>query len=236
MRNVWTLAGREFRSYFNGVVAYIILAIVLLALGLLFWDNFFLQRAATARMMFERLSMLLVFATPAMTMGLLAEEKRTGTFELLITMPVRESEVILGKFFGVVGLLVALLALTITYPLTIASLGNLDWGPVWSGYLGLFLEGATMLGIGLMASSFTDNQIVAFFVALFINGVLWLLGFFLPVLPLAAASYLEWFSFGYHFDSLARGVIDPRDLIFFVSVTALCLAVAFRSVERRRWS
>jgi len=122
MRSVLTIAGRQFRSYFNGPVAYIVISIILLTLGFFFWKTFFLFGRASCREMFRWLGLILVFSLPALTMGLLAEEKRTGTIELLITMPVTEAQVILGKFLGVLGLYGVLLALTISYPLSVSTL------------------------------------------------------------------------------------------------------------------
>jgi len=236
MRSVLTIAGRQFRSYFNGPVAYIVICIILLTLGFFFWKTFFLFGRASVREMFRWLGLILVFSLPALTMGLLAEEKRTGTIELLITMPVTEAQVIVGKFLGVLGLYAVLLALTLSYPLSVSTLGDLDWGPVWSGYLGLLLQGSAVLAIGLMASSWTSNQLIALFVALTLSVFFWVLDKFLALLPTNAASALQWLSFDYHFQSMARGVIDLRDVLFFASVVVFALAVAFRALEARRWS
>lgn len=236
MRSVLTIAGRQFRSYFNGPVAYIVICIILLTLGFFFWKTFFLFGRASLREMFRWLGLILVFSLPALTMGLLAEEKRTGTIELLITMPVTEAQVIVGKFLGVLGLYAVLLALTFSYPLSVSTLGDLDWGPVWSGYLGLLLQGSAVLAIGLMASSWTSNQLIALFVALTLSVFFWVLDKFLALLPTNAASALQWLSFDYHFQSMARGVIDLRDVLFFASVVVFALAVAFRALEARRWT
>jgi ABC-2 type transport system permease protein len=236
VRHVVTIGARQFRSYFNGPVAYIVICIVMLTLGFFFWKTFFLFGRASAREMFRWLGLILVFALPALTMGLLAEEKRTGTIELLITMPVTEAQVIVGKFLGVFGLYAVLLAMTIFYPISVSTLGDLDWGPVLSGYVGLLLQGSAILAIGLMASSWTNNQLIALFVALTLSVFFWVLDKFLPLLPTNAASVLEWLSFDYHFQSMARGVIDLRDVLFFVSVTVFALALAFRALESRRWS
>lgn len=236
MNHILTIGGRQFRSYFNGPVAYIVICIVMLALGFFFWNTFFLYGRASTREMFRWLSLILVFALPALTMGLLAEEKRTGTIELLITMPVTDAQVILGKFIGVFGLYAVILVLTLAYPISVSTLGNLDWGPVWGGYLGLVLQGSAVLAIGLMASSWTDNQLIALFVALTLSVFFWVLDKFLALLPTNAASALEWLSFDYHFQSMARGVVDLRDVLFFFSVTIFALALAFRALESRRWS
>ncbi|NOQ82644.1 MAG: ABC transporter permease [Myxococcales bacterium] len=236
MSHILTIGGRQFRSYFNGPVAYIVICIVMLALGFFFWNTFFLYGRASAREMFRWLSLILVFALPALTMGLLAEEKRTGTIELLITMPVTDAQVILGKFLGVFGLYAVVLVLTLAYPISVSTLGNLDWGPVWSGYLGLLLQGSAVLAIGLMASSWTDNQLIALFVALTLSVFFWVLDKFLALLPTNAASALEWLSFDYHFQSMTRGVVDLRDVLFFFSVTIFALSLAFRALESRRWT
>jgi len=236
--NMLHIAGRQFRSYFNGPVAYIVICIVLIALGFFFWTPFFLMNHASVHEMFRMMGMILAFAVPAMTMGLLAEERRSGTIELLITMPVRESEVIFGKFLAGLGLVAVLLACTIPYPISVSMLGNLDWGPVLTGYIGLLLEAAAMVAIGLMCSAFTENQLIAFFVALAPCVMLgWLFAAFLPFVPVGWPTTLVTFlSFDSHYDSMARGVIDSRDVIYFLSVAGLALMVAFRALESRRWS
>lgn len=236
MNRMLTIARREFGSYFNGPAAYIVVCLFLLVLGNLFWHTFFLVNQASVRMMFERMNVLLLPTAPAISMGLLSEEKRNGTIEVLLTMPVRDTEVVLGKFLGALGLFATLLVLTLTYPLSVSTLGQLDWGPVWVSYLGIFLQGSTMIAIGLWASSWTDNQLIAFFVSGIICVALWIIYPFLPFLPHRAASLVEHFSFGYHFQSMLRGVIDSRNIVYFLSLTGLCLAMAFRSLERRRWS
>jgi ABC-2 type transport system permease protein len=235
MRNTLLIAQRQFRSYFNSPVAYIVLCLMLFALGLLFWPAFFLKGRATIRDMADTLSMILLFGLPAMTMGLIADEKRTGTIELLATMPVRDWEVIVGKFVGVLGLYSVLLALTLPYPVSVSGFGNLDWGPVLGSYMGLFLQGTALLAIGLMASSWTENQLVAFFVALTVGGLLFVVDKFVVFMPSALAQTFEWLSIDTHRRSMARGVIDTRDLVYFLSLTLLALMIAFRSLESRRW-
>lgn len=236
MHNVLTIAGRQFRSYFNGPIAYLVIGTVLLVLGFLFWETFFLFGKATLREMFRYASLINYFALPALTMGLIAEEKRTGTIELLITMPVTEGQVILGKYLGVLGLYAVMLLLTLPYAFSVSSLGNLDWGPVFSGYFGLLLQGGALLGIGLMMSSFTDNQLVAFFATLGVSIFFFLVDKFLPFMPSGVTNFFEAISFDSHFESLRRGVIAVRDVLYFVSVATITLMVAFRSLESRRWS
>lgn len=237
IQNVLTIAGRQFRSYFNGPVAYIVVCVCLLLVGIFFWSPFFLMGRVTVREMFRLFSMTLAFAAPAITMGLLAEEKRSGTLELLITMPVREAEVIVGKFLGALGLLAVMLLVSIPYPISVDQFGDLDWGPVISGYFGLFLQGGAMIAIGLAASSFTDNQLVAFFASFALCAFFVAFGWLLPLMPPGIiVNTVEWLSFDYHFESMSRGVLDTRDLVYFLSIAGFCLMLAFRALESRRWS
>ncbi len=235
MKNTLTIAGRQFRSYFNSPVAYIVTALFLLILGIFFWQPFFLMGRATVRNLFELAPILLLFALPAITMGLIAEEKKSGTIELLITMPVRDAEVIWGKYLGAFGLFGVMLALTLAYPLSVATLGDLDWGQVFTGYLGLLLEGGAMIGLGVLASSWTENQLVAFFAGGVLCFAFWIVDRFLPFVPSGLASVIEWLSFDYHYRSMIRGVVDTRDVFYFLTVIGLSLGLAFRSLESRRW-
>ncbi len=238
MQNVTNIALRQFRSYFNGPVAYIVAIIMLGVVGFMFWTFFFLQGRATLHEMFNWMGYVMVVAAPAITMGLVAEEKASGTIELLLTMPVKESEVVLGKFFGAFGLYLVIVLLTLVNPIAVSQFGDLDWGPVATGYLGLVLEGAAMIAIGLVASSTQSNQLVAFFISLFLLAVVgWLI-------PAAArflatgwvASLLESISFTHHLENMARGVIDTRDVLFFISLTLAGLTLSFQAIEARRWN
>jgi ABC-2 type transport system permease protein len=236
MARTLTIAKREFAGYFNSPAAYIVICLFLVLMGVFFWNPFFLINRATVREMFDLMSVLLLPTAPAITMGLLAEEKRTGTMEVLLTMPVKDTEVILGKFLAALGLLCVLLLLTVPYPLSVSTLGHLDWGPVVSSYIAVLLEGSAMLAIGVLASSWTENQLIAFFTAGIVCFAFWIVARFLPFVPQAAASTLEWLSFDYHYDNMLRGVIDSRDVIYFLSMIGFSLTLAFRSLESRRWS
>jgi ABC-2 type transport system permease protein len=236
MNRTLTIAKREFRAYFNSPAAYIVVCLFLLIMGLFFWSPFFIVNRASVRGMFDLMAVLLLPTAPALTMGLLAEEKRTGTVEILLTMPVRDTEVILGKFLAALGVFAVLLACTLAYPISVSTLGRLDWGPVLTGYLAILLQGSAMLAIGVLASSWTDNQLIAFFVSGMICFGFWVVSRFLPFLPPSAASIVEWISFDYHFQDMSRGVIDSRNVIYFLSVIGFSLGLAFRSIESRRWS
>lgn len=236
MQRTLTIAKREFRGYFNSPAAYIVICLFLLMMGFFFWNPFFLINRASVRNMYDLMAILLLPTAPALTMSLLAEEKRQGTIEILLTMPVRDTEVILGKYLAAFGLLTVLLALTLAYPISVSTLGNLDWGPVWAGYLALLLQGGAMLALGVLASSWTDNQLIAFFTSGMICFVFWVVSRFLPFIPQEIASVVEWLSFDYHFQDIVRGVVDSRHIIYFLTVIGFSLTLAFRSLESRRWS
>lgn len=236
MQTMLTIARRQFLSYFNGPVAYIVTCLFLLLCGVFFWPDFFLVKRATVRDLFQVVSILLVFAAPAISMGLLADEKKNGTLELLVTLPVKDWEVIVGKFAAALGLFVVMLLMTIPYPISVSLLGDLDWGPVFTGYMALVLQGAAMIAIGLLASSWTDNQLIAFFSAIAICFALWFIDRFVPFMPRAIASIVEMTSINFHFRGMTRGVIDSRNVVYFISLAGLALTMAFRSVESRRWS
>ena len=236
MKNIMTIAGRQFRSYWNGPTAYIVLSLVLGALGWFFWSTFFLYGRASVRNMFEWIGILSAFATPALAMGLIADEKRQGTIELLMTLPVKDHEVVVGKFLGVLGLYGALVALTIPYPIAVGQFGPLDAGPVVTGYVGVMLQGAAMLGIGLMASSFTENQVVAFFIAIALTLTHIVVHQYIPLLHSSFADFADWFTMGRHMEPMARGVVDMRDVVYFLSTIALALGITTTILESRRWS
>lgn len=239
MQNTLTIAGRQFRSYFNGPIAYIVVCFFLLLLGYFFFFNppgFFIMNQASARTMFSYFGTINYFALPALTMGLLADEKGSGTIELLITMPVRDAEVILGKFLGVLALYCVLIVLTLPYPISVSTLGDLDWGPVFAGYVGLFLQGCALLGIGLMCSSFTNSQVVALFAAWGFSLFFFLADKAVAWQASAIVDLVEFISFDFHLTDMRRGVIALRDVVFFGSIAAFSLLVSFRALESRRWS
>lgn len=231
------ISRREIRTYFNSPVAYIVVpAFTILAAVMFFGFQFFLAGEATLRGFFENMPFLFLFLAPAITMRLLADEKASGTMELLITMPVRDWEVVLGKFLAAMALLTSTLALTLVFAITVRALGPLDRGPAIGGYLGLLLMGGAYVSIGVMSSAFTRSSIVAFIVALVISFILFIIGPALQFLPQSMQPLFAFLSIGKHFDSISRGVIDTRDIIYYFSVMGICLLVATLSLESRRWS
>lgn len=239
-----TIAKREFRSYFDSPLAYVVICLSFLGLGLAFFiyrGGFWQVDQASLQRMFEYLPLLVgMLVVPVVTMRLLAEEKRSGTLELLITLPVRDSDVILGKYFGALGLVWVLLLATLVYPVALFvtpwQLGPLDWGPVWAGYLGLLLFSAAAVAIGLLVSALTNSQAVAFFITFFVMGVLWAIGDLSELLPSVIGTGLGYLSLQSHIDAFTRGLVDLRDVVYFVTLAVLALVVSFRALERRKWA
>jgi ABC-2 type transport system permease protein len=226
---------RELRTYFNSPVAYIVVTVYMLLAGYLYFNNVFIEKQAEMRAYFGLAPMLFSFIIPAMTMRLLAEERGSGTLELLITMPVRDWEVVVGKFLAAFGLLAVLLGLTLVYAFTVSSVGPLDKGPAYGGYFGLLLMGGAYVGIGVMASALTKNQIVAFILAFAISFALYLFGKILQVVPGPLQPIIAFLSMDSHFEAISRGVIDTRDVLYYLSVTAVSLVIATVSLESRKW-
>jgi ABC-2 type transport system permease protein len=233
MHQTWTLAKRELRAYFDGPAAYVVLSVFLLIIGWFTWSTLFLENAASLRSMFGVAPLAFLFFIPALTMSSFAEERRAGTLELLLTLPVRDGQVIAGKLLAVTVFLLAAIALTLFYALTLALLGDLDAGATVGGYLGLFLFGLTGAAIGLLASSLTKNQIVAFILGFALLFALFMLDKITPFVPGVLAGVVQYLGLDFHYQNLLRGVIDTRDVLYYLSVTAFaCLLTAY-SLARR---
>jgi ABC-2 type transport system permease protein len=235
MQNILPIFRREIHSYFNSPVAYVVIIVFLAIVGWFFTNNLFLMNAASLRVMFELVPLVYLFFVPAITMRLLAEEKKSGTFELLATKPVRDVEIVLGKFLAAWVLLAVALLPTFVYLFTIILLGSPDVGPILSGYLGLLLMGGVYIAVGVFASSLTENQIIAFILSFLLVLSLFLLDKVLMYVPEGLASTLEYLAIDYHFSNIARGVIDTRNLIYFGSLLGLSLFLATVSLQRRKW-
>jgi ABC-2 type transport system permease protein len=227
---------KELRSFFNSPVAYIVIVVYLTILGWFFVSNLFLNNMSTLRTVFEMTPFLLLFFAPAMTMRSISEEKKSGTLELLFTKPIKEYEIVTGKFLAAWALYFFTLMPTLLYYVSVASIGSLDTGAVIGGYLGLMLVGAVFLAISIFGSALTENQVVAFIVSLFIVFALFMLDKILFYLPTTLAVILEYVSIDYHFSNIARGVIDSRDIIYYISVIGFSLYLATSVLQRRRWA
>jgi ABC-2 type transport system permease protein len=243
MNTTLIIAKREFKSYFDSPLAYVVICLSLLLLGVavFIWPGKFWQvDRATLSSMFEAIPTgLVLLIVPVVTMRLVAEEKRSGTLEMLITLPVKDSEVIIGKFLGAFGLVLVLILSTILYPILmfkVWNLGVIDTGPLVSGYIGLVLFSAAAVAIGLLVSSVTESQVIAFFVTFIVLAALYFMGELSEHVPNAAGTVFRTLSLREHFFQFERGLIDARDVIFFLSCAALALALAFRSLESRKWT
>ena len=236
MRNMANIFWKEFKAYFSSPVAYIFIISFLVVTNWLFFRTFFLTNQASLRAYFSFLPWVFLFLAPAITMRSWAEEKKLGTAEILMTLPIKDYEIVLGKFFSSFVFLVLTLCLTFPLPITVMMLGNPDPGPIWGGYVGAFLLGGAYLAIGLFASSLTENQIIAFIVSIMICFMLLIVGedFVILNMPNQLVPILSYLGLGAHFQSIGRGVIDSRDIIYYLSVTGFFLFLNQLSVESRR--
>jgi ABC-2 type transport system permease protein len=229
------IAERELKSYFVSPVAYVVTALFLLIAGYLFSVILLNTNEATLRYLISNLSVIWLFITPALTMRLLAEEARTGTIELLLTNPVRDVEVVVGKYLGVLGFLLVMVAFTLYYPALLFIFGNPDRGPMIAGYLGVILQAAAFLAIGLMASSLTQNQIVAAVLTFAILLIMWLAESVANFIGSPGSDVMRYLSVNTHLQDFSRGVIDSTHIIYFISVVAAALLFKFLSLQARRW-
>lgn len=248
MSPMMTIAKREFRSYFDSPLAYVVICLSYFGLGLMFFNvgaSFWkVDKASLADLFVYVGPGLSGLVVPVVTMALVAEERRSGTLEMLITLPVKDSDVIVGKYLGALGLVLTLLAAMLIYPLSMFTapwhLGNLDWGPVRSAFLGLALFSAASVAIGLLISSLMRSQAVAFFVTFFVLVFLWMMGEFTDYvgqeISQGVANVMSYISFNSRLQGFIRGLVDTRDIVYFVSVAVLALVLAFRALERRKWA
>jgi len=235
VRNTMAIAAKEFKSYLFSPMAYIVTTFFLAVTGLFFAISPSTYNETSISGFLSTWWALLLLAS-VLTMRLLAEERKLGTIELLLTAPVRDSEVILGKFLGSLGILTVMLALTLYYPLLLWVFGDPDGGPIGTSYLGLFLLGCTALAVGIFASSLTSNQIVAAVVSGGILFALWFLGTAAQFVPEALGNVIGFFSLSQYFPDFIRGIIDTRSIVYYLSVTALFLFLAIRTLDNSRWS
>jgi ABC-2 type transport system permease protein len=253
MRNTWIIARRELKSYFSSPIAYLLMAFFALIFGFGFFTatRDFVRFSFQAQMMGRGMPMdineqiirpLLGFAStvalfliPMITMRLFAEEKRTGTIELLMTSPVRDIEIILGKWSAAMMLYISVLMMSMANIGVLFAFGQPDWKPVLVGYLGLALQGGALLAIGAFISTTTRNQIIAGGATFFVCLLLWLLSWFTAFDTGAWAQVVNYLSIVTHFDSFAKGVIDTRDVVFYLSMIFFALFITSRSMESLRW-
>ncbi|MBA3028689.1 MAG: ABC transporter permease subunit [Proteobacteria bacterium] len=233
MHRILQIFKKEFKSYFISPVAYIVISIFLLVTGWFFFSSFFLYNQASLRGFFSLLPFTFSFVIPAVTMRLISEELNVGSYETLLTLPVLTLDVVLGKFFAAVGFVAVMLVPTLFYSVSISFLGDLDWGPVVGGTLGALLMGAAFSAVGIFASSLTRNQIIAYIVGLAICFALTLIDKMLFFLPSRALAFFQYMGADAHFQNFAKGVLDSRDILYFLSVCFIALYGTSLTLQER---
>lgn len=233
--NILTIARREFIAYFLSPIAYVYLITFLAIVNWLYFRAFFLVGQADMRALFGMIPWVFLFFVPAVSMGKWAEERKLGTLEILFTLPIRNSNIVVAKFIAGLGLIASALILTTPIVITIAVLGRIDWGPIVCGYLGMLFLGGAYLSIGLMISSVTENQIIAFILGVAGSFCLFIIG---TPLIIGGRSGLISHVFQYmglatHFESMARGVVDSRDIVYYLSVIGFFLFINLKILETR---
>jgi ABC-2 type transport system permease protein len=251
---VWPIFKKELRLYFTSPVAWVVLTIFLVIGGYFFYSIFAFFTLASMqsamnpamgrdlnvtesvmRPLFSNISVILLLLMPLVTMRLFAEERRSGTIELLLTYPVRDGAVLAGKYLSALALYAIMIALTLVYPAIVVYFARLEWGPVLTGYLGLLLMGATFIAVGVFASSVTENQIVAAITTFGVLLIFWVLGWSADYAGGAVGRVLQFLSILEHNESFAKGVVETKDVLYYVNFIALALFLTLRSLEARRW-
>lgn len=242
MRNIWLIARREYHHFFISPIAYAVAFAILLILGIIFYANIvgamLQQMAPGMEIVFSPLVSLLIFTTPAITMRSIAEENKMGTLELLLTAPVRDWEIIIGKWLGGFLFLITILLITWLYPIVLNHLVSpgIEQGVLVSGYLGIILMSAAIIAIGVATSSLFGNQIAAFFATEGILLLLWVIGAPSQAMGMLGGSLLRYLDMSEHFYStFYRGIVELQDIVYFLSLTLLALFIGKISIEVRRW-
>ena len=234
--NIINIFTKEFMGYFTSPMAYIFLIVFSLVNGYFFSNTFFLIGQSDLRALFNIVPMVYLFFIPAITMSLIAREKNLGTMEVIATLPIKEYEFVIGKYLAVLTLLKVALLLTGIMFINLIFVGtNIDYGAVFTGYLGLFLAGAVYASMGLFASSLTDNQVVGFIIAIFFVLIFFLIDKLLIFMPNMIAGTLQYLSIDYHLSNISRGVFDTRNLIYFISMITLYIKLTIESQSSRKW-
>ena len=236
MFNIRIIIRREIQSFFNSPMAYIFLVIFAIVSGYFFTNTFFLFGQSDLRVLFDMIPLVYLFFIPAVSMGLIARENNIGTMETISTMPLSTYEFVIGKFLaGFCLIMFGLLATSIHF-ITLVFVGtNIDYGAIFSGYLGLALMGATFTSIGIYASSVTENQVVAFIIGVFLVLVFYMLDKTLVFAPQSIVGIIQFLAVDYHLSNISRGVIDSRNIIYFLSMIGFFIYLTIQTLEVRRW-
>ncbi|MCK9610674.1 MAG: ABC transporter permease [Candidatus Cloacimonas sp.] len=227
MKTVFTIAKKEYELALRSISTYIVYILFLVIIGLIFSNMVFKIARAELRFLFDIMHIIFLFYIPAITMGSIAKERQTGTFELLSTLPIKLSSIVWGKILSALLQIITIIILSLVFFGIIIVFGEgIDYGAIICGYIGLILAGLAYASIGVFASSFPSNQILAFVLALLISAIFYLLKFILPLLPFGLVPIVQYFSFDYHLSSFLKGVIDTRDILFFLAITVIFALLA----------
>jgi ABC-2 type transport system permease protein len=237
MQSILTIFKKEFQTFFLSPIAYVFITVYLMATSFLYFQGFFIVNQAEMRQYFDLLPWIFLIFIPVVTMRSWAEEKKAKTLELLLTWPLSDMEVVMGKFLAAFAFLAISILLSISIPITLLFLGNPDMGVIIASYAGALLMGAAYLAIGLWVSSLTENQIIAFILGVFITLAMLIIGF--PFVTMLLPDFLvplfNFLGLGNHFESIGRGVIDSRDIVYYLSVIFIFLFLNVRTLESRKW-
>ncbi|MGY8788159.1 MAG: ABC transporter permease subunit [Fidelibacterota bacterium] len=237
MHSILSIYKKEMRSFFTTPMAYIFLVVFALVTGYFFTNTFFLYNQSDMRSLFSIIPLVYLFFIPAVSMGLISREKSLGTIEIITTLPIRERDIVIGKYLAGLSLILIALLTTMIHYFTLINVGTVtDHGAVFTGYLGLALLGGVYTAVGIFASSITENQVVAFIVGIAIVLVFFLMDKLLVFVPASLAGIIQYLSTEFHLSNISRGVIDTRNLIYFGSVIGFFLFMTTRVLESRKWS
>lgn len=235
MNSILTIFKKELKSYFYSPVAYIVMVVFLIITGWFFTSTLFVAGVISMRNVFDIIPFILLFFIPAISMRTFSEEKKSGTIELLLTKPVTDFNIVLGKFFSTLVLATLTFVPTLIYVISLKFLGPLDIGTIISAYIGLVLMAGLYISVGIFASSLTENQVVAFIISFLIIFALFMMNKILMFVPPILVPIIEYISTDFHFSSITRGVIDTKDLIYYFSGIYIMLLLTKTSLEKRKW-
>lgn len=241
--NALTILKRELKSYFTSLIAYVVIAVFLLISGYFFYTNLVMfvmwvgsdVKLGLWQFTFQDIRFIMLLLLPLLTMRLFAEEKKLGTIELLFTNPLRDREILLGKYSACLAVFLVMLLLTLLYPILLAIVYSIEIGPIAAGYAGLFLLGASFIACGIFVSSLTENQIVAAIVTIGVLVFFWFIDWNEGIAGQQAIVILHQFSLFEHFSNFTRGVIDTQDVVYYLSLIVFFLFLTLRSLESRKW-
>ena len=237
MHNILTIYKKELNSFFTSPMAYIFLVVFALINGYFFTNTFFLYDQANMRALFSIVPLVYLFFIPAVSMGLISREKNIGTMELLSTLPLKEKDIVIGKYLAALSLILLALFSTLVHYFTLVNVGsNIDHGAIFTGYLGLALLGGVYTSIGIFASSVTENQVIAFIIGIAIVLLFFMMDKLLFFFPAPLTGIIQYLSTEFHLSNISRGVIDSRNIIYFGSIIGFFLTLTTRLLESRKWS